>query len=350
MDETTLDPEYLKHLKPSFLHLFINFVKICNVISLFHKYNINVLTEIDVENIQKLSDKKGDREGSMLLFERLVLYKGWYDCLLQVLCDRDVRLSHVAHEMEVIKGLLDEKILSEESDDETQTTVEWLAGMSVLTSGLTTVLRVTPHTTNLNKLRVDPILEMRSLKLKIELERLKKELEEVKQNLIEQNQSYEQQHLEANSVLSSDSSHVDQLAGKMCELCKSSKAMLKQNEVLQTELDHLKMECCDRKYSYEKLHQEKEKLQTELDNLKMECSDRKDAYEKLHKEKEKEENKNKQQENIMREMECALQQCAVKKEKLEEKLKAYRQESAELQNKLEACHRGMYLVYSVFDK
>ncbi|XP_059148239.1 uncharacterized protein LOC131935687 [Physella acuta] len=208
MDDTTLDPEYLKQLKPSFLQLFINFVKICNVISLFHKYNINVLTEIDVENIQKLSDKKGDREGSILLFERLVLYKGWYDCLLQVLRDRDVRLSHVAHEMEVMKGLLDEKILSEESDDQTQTTVQWLAGMAMLISGSTTVLRVTPHSTNLNKLKVDPILEMRSLKLKIELERLKKELEDVKQNLMERNQSFEQQHLEANSVLSSDSSDV----------------------------------------------------------------------------------------------------------------------------------------------
>lgn len=48
MDEPTLDSEYLKLLKPQFLELFKQFVKPSNVISLFHKYNINVLTENDV--------------------------------------------------------------------------------------------------------------------------------------------------------------------------------------------------------------------------------------------------------------------------------------------------------------
>lgn len=41
----------------------------------------------------------------MLLFERLVLYKGWYSCLLEVLRDGTVYLPHVADEMELLKGI-----------------------------------------------------------------------------------------------------------------------------------------------------------------------------------------------------------------------------------------------------
>ncbi|XP_059146768.1 uncharacterized protein LOC131934706, partial [Physella acuta] len=112
MDEPTLDPEYFERLKPLFLKLFRKFVKPSNVIHLLQESEM--LTETDLSEIKATTNTKGEIEGSVLLFERLTLYEGWYPRLLEVLRDRDVKLSHVASEMEEIKGSLDTAIQEEQ--------------------------------------------------------------------------------------------------------------------------------------------------------------------------------------------------------------------------------------------
>ncbi|XP_059159863.1 uncharacterized protein LOC131943670 [Physella acuta] len=283
MDETTLDHVYLKKLKPRFKELFIQFIIPDNVLHVFHKYNKDILTDIDLQNIAAETTNHGPIAGSILLFERLVLYKGWYPCLLKVLYDRGVCLSHVAQGMEKIKGLLDDEILQEESDDQSANKDKWLAGLSLYTSGLTRVLHVPPNTTNLNKLKVDPVLEKRLLKKKVENERLQKELDEVKQSLRELNQSYEELQQQTNSVLSSD---VD-IAEKQQEQCKDCKEKLKQNEKLKNELKQAKVVQVDLKSSNEELLLEKEKQKTELDKLMKMYNELKVSHEELKQIKEK---------------------------------------------------------------
>ncbi|XP_059174350.1 myosin-9-like [Physella acuta] len=165
----------------------------------------------------------------------------------------------------------------------------------------------------------------KSMKLKVQLEQVQNELNEIKRRLREEeNESqlasdsaattpvhfvhrsdYEellkkQEEMQTKLArLEEEYSHYKLSCEKLEEekdeqIQETTKNLEKQNQVLHTELDHLKKEFSDRKDSYEKLHQEKEVLQTELDHLKKEFSDRKDSYEKLHQEKEFEEAKNKQ--------------------------------------------------------
>lgn len=54
--------------------------------------------------IKAHTDAKGPTHGAILLFNCLYKYEGWFQCLLAVLRDRDVRLQHLADEMEQMQG------------------------------------------------------------------------------------------------------------------------------------------------------------------------------------------------------------------------------------------------------
>lgn len=49
---------------------------------------------------------EGDMTAANILLDCLVVYKGWYDCLLQVLQHEDVKMSHLVNKFEDIRGKL----------------------------------------------------------------------------------------------------------------------------------------------------------------------------------------------------------------------------------------------------
>ncbi|CAL1545065.1 unnamed protein product [Lymnaea stagnalis] len=75
---------------------FEMFVIPCNVLSVFHKYDVNVLTERDISKVRAATHMLGDHEGAASLLSCLVVYKDWFPCLLKVLRDPEVKLSHLA--------------------------------------------------------------------------------------------------------------------------------------------------------------------------------------------------------------------------------------------------------------
>ncbi|XP_059147996.1 uncharacterized protein LOC131935538 [Physella acuta] len=294
MDEPTLDPEYFERLKPHFLKLFRKFVKPSNVIHLLQESEM--LTETDLSEIKATTNTKGEIEGSVLVFERLTLYEGWYPRLLGVFRDRDVKLSHVAREMEEIKGSLDTAIQEEQQ-------ISWHLGIPLFTRGMTSIQHPYDHSSMLLKLSDDHFVQRKkSMKLKVQLEQVQNELNEIKRRLREE---------ENESQLASDSAATTPV-----------------------HFVHLS--------DYAELLKKQEEVQTKLARLEEECSDYKLSFEKLEEEKVNEENKNKQLGNIVREKECKLQQYALEKTELEEKLKAYCHENTDLKNKLEASHQEAY--------
>lgn len=46
-----------------------------------------------------VTESKGDSEGALELLRRLCRYENWFDCLISVLEDQDVKLDHVADDM-----------------------------------------------------------------------------------------------------------------------------------------------------------------------------------------------------------------------------------------------------------
>ncbi|XP_059174435.1 unconventional myosin-IXa-like [Physella acuta] len=120
MDDVTNDDVFLKLTKQKFLEYFERFVKPYNVIDLFHKYNSNVLTEEDKCRIKAKNQYEGDISAAKYLFERLLSYADWYPCTIQVFRDPQVKLSHVADEMENIKADFSNNFTREEEETDEQ--------------------------------------------------------------------------------------------------------------------------------------------------------------------------------------------------------------------------------------
>ncbi|CAL1532874.1 unnamed protein product, partial [Lymnaea stagnalis] len=116
-DSVYTDPTYNSQLKIAINEMFVEFIRIENVIHVFHKYNLRVLTEEDKE---KITITDGDRERSRELLTRLAMYENWFNCLLDVLEDENVKLTHVASAFRNKRDDLNEKWLQEpeiEQDD-----------------------------------------------------------------------------------------------------------------------------------------------------------------------------------------------------------------------------------------
>ncbi|CAL1537491.1 unnamed protein product [Lymnaea stagnalis] len=85
-----------RHLENLIRHYFEKMVIPGNVLAVFHKYDHNVLTDRDISKVRAQATNHGDHEGAACLLNCLVVYKDWFPCLLNVLRDSDVKLSHVA--------------------------------------------------------------------------------------------------------------------------------------------------------------------------------------------------------------------------------------------------------------
>ncbi|XP_055898100.1 uncharacterized protein LOC106067464 [Biomphalaria glabrata] len=116
--------DYNELLKRKISHAFLGRVAISNILHVFNAYNVHVLNSRDIEEIQKTVDKKGEYKGGEKLLNRLCVYEGWFECLLKVLKDPSVKLSHVARNLETLKDELNQEDLQgflaqrESSEDE----------------------------------------------------------------------------------------------------------------------------------------------------------------------------------------------------------------------------------------
>ncbi|KAK6978526.1 endonuclease-reverse transcriptase [Biomphalaria glabrata] len=97
--------DYNELLKRKISHAFLGRVAISNILHVFNAYNVHVLNSRDIEEIQKTVDKKGEYKGGEKLLNRLCVYEGWFECLLKVLKDPSVKLSHVARNLETLKAM-----------------------------------------------------------------------------------------------------------------------------------------------------------------------------------------------------------------------------------------------------
>ncbi|XP_059150499.1 uncharacterized protein LOC131937246 [Physella acuta] len=102
--------EYSSHLRRAISDTFINFIIPNNVIHIIHRYNLSVLTERDIENVRSCEHNRGPKDANELLLERLHKYDGWFECLIKVLRDPDVKLPHVAEAMLETKKNLDQTL------------------------------------------------------------------------------------------------------------------------------------------------------------------------------------------------------------------------------------------------
>ncbi|XP_059152024.1 reticulocyte-binding protein homolog 2b-like [Physella acuta] len=287
MDEPTLDPEYFERLKPFFLKLIRKFVKPSNVIHLLQESEM--LTETDLSEIKATTNTKGEIEGSVLLFERLTLYEGWYPRLLEVLRDRDVKLSHVAREMEEIKGSLDTAIQEEQQ-------ISWHLGIPLFTRGMTSTQHPYDHSSMLLKLSDDQLVQRKKLmKLKVQLEQVQNELNEIKLRLREE---------ENEAQLASDSEELQIKLARLKEeysdyklssekleeekdeqLKETIEKLQKQNRDITIELENTRKKLDESLTYIEQIFKEKQEVQTKLARLEKECSDYKLSSEKLEEEK-----------------------------------------------------------------
>ncbi|KAH9490598.1 hypothetical protein Btru_033783, partial [Bulinus truncatus] len=103
-DDSDSDPEehYIKALKGKMMHTFCSLPPL-NVLYVFQKYNSKVLSERDKDEVKIETRKEGAMRGAELLLDRLTLYDGWFECLLQALRDGEVKLNGYADTFEKIR-------------------------------------------------------------------------------------------------------------------------------------------------------------------------------------------------------------------------------------------------------
>ncbi|KAI8782237.1 tyrosine-protein kinase Fer [Biomphalaria glabrata] len=107
-----IDPEYRKRLVQKIHTAFETTVLPLNVLYVFQKYDPNVLTAKDIDQIKTCCNNKGNIEGASLLLDFLSRYAGWFKCLLSVLQDPNVKQAFLANQLQAMKDELDQELLT----------------------------------------------------------------------------------------------------------------------------------------------------------------------------------------------------------------------------------------------
>ncbi|CAG5132140.1 unnamed protein product, partial [Candidula unifasciata] len=92
-------PLAIQKVKPRIREIFLEFVRPSEVLHVFHKYDLEVLTRNDIENVAAKTKECGDSDGAVMLLDRLRRYGNWFACLLKVLEDPEIKQQHVAEIM-----------------------------------------------------------------------------------------------------------------------------------------------------------------------------------------------------------------------------------------------------------
>ncbi|BFZ22166.1 hypothetical protein BsWGS_25205 [Bradybaena similaris] len=74
-------------------------LKPLEILHLFHKYDPKVLVQEDLDIVADVTRSAGNEVGSDELLDRLILYPGWYPCLMNVLKDPQAGLEDLAAEL-----------------------------------------------------------------------------------------------------------------------------------------------------------------------------------------------------------------------------------------------------------
>ncbi|CAL1543311.1 unnamed protein product, partial [Lymnaea stagnalis] len=112
-DTTIIDHDYNRRLKDAICETFIHHVTDpYKLMRLLQKYNSNVLTAEDIDFIKNLKDNKGPMAANHHLLDRLPVYKGWFQCLLQAVNDEHIKLGFLREVFQDIKDDLDSQYLS----------------------------------------------------------------------------------------------------------------------------------------------------------------------------------------------------------------------------------------------
>ncbi|CAL1532873.1 unnamed protein product [Lymnaea stagnalis] len=114
-DSVYVNPSYNTQLRNTIQDIFVENIRVHNVIHVFHKYNPKVLTEEDKEQI---TITLGEREKSRKLLHCLVTYENWFNCLLNVLEDNNVKQNHLAVAFRNKKKDLDDQLLETEFEND----------------------------------------------------------------------------------------------------------------------------------------------------------------------------------------------------------------------------------------
>ncbi|KAI8778381.1 hypothetical protein BgiBS90_021031, partial [Biomphalaria glabrata] len=99
-------PKFNAILKGKIKDIICAYIRSPNLLHLFHKYNVMVLSERDIVEIKKTMKRRGHYEGADVLLERLVAYDGWFQCLIQVMKDPATKLHRAAEELQKIRDTL----------------------------------------------------------------------------------------------------------------------------------------------------------------------------------------------------------------------------------------------------
>ncbi|XP_059161609.1 uncharacterized protein LOC131944809 [Physella acuta] len=98
--------KYSERLRQEIHEIFVKYIIPDNVIHIFHKYSRHIFTTKDVEFITALANNKGNTAGAEELLNRLSKYDGWFECLIKVLNNDEVKLNHIAVVLENIQEKL----------------------------------------------------------------------------------------------------------------------------------------------------------------------------------------------------------------------------------------------------
>uniref|UniRef100_A0A2C9JKZ7 Uncharacterized protein n=1 Tax=Biomphalaria glabrata TaxID=6526 RepID=A0A2C9JKZ7_BIOGL len=102
-------------LKRKITYAFTDLIQPLDILSVFHKYNLHILTEREIEDIRVETTFKGRFKGAEMLLDKLYKYKGWFQCLLNVLQDEKVKLRDLASSLDKLKHDLLHETVSQAS-------------------------------------------------------------------------------------------------------------------------------------------------------------------------------------------------------------------------------------------
>uniref|UniRef100_A0A2C9LK84 C2H2-type domain-containing protein n=1 Tax=Biomphalaria glabrata TaxID=6526 RepID=A0A2C9LK84_BIOGL len=102
-----------KYIKDSFTKMIVP----QNFLLCIHKYNLNVLTDLDMKRVRQRLTQEIPEDVNVYLLDLLPKYEGWFECVINVLSDPEVKQPHIAQHFQDLRSKHDEKWKAEHLQD-----------------------------------------------------------------------------------------------------------------------------------------------------------------------------------------------------------------------------------------
>ncbi|XP_059166525.1 zinc finger protein 385B-like [Physella acuta] len=99
---------YNKRLSKAIQELFINMIVPSNFLLLIHRHNPDVLTDEDISRLRLRLQSSIAKEINLDLLDCMTHYEGWFDCLLKVLSDPELKQANLIPAFQRIKREVDD--------------------------------------------------------------------------------------------------------------------------------------------------------------------------------------------------------------------------------------------------